>query len=251
MHVLLRIRLLRPAAPTATAGWPEEVRPSCSFFPGLLSPRRRVRLRKRWSPQQTARAGCRGHPFREDRRVVEGIIYRSRTGIAWRDLPWELFGPWQTVWKRHRRYEDHSLSWSPAGNATTARCCTVWSRTSASPGSAAAVPAPVRLQGTKHRGTLLREEQAMAGHRHPLRQARHHLPRRPPRLPRMEIGDTLTTERQRELTEPNRRAIGASSNGRAAIQAPTMRSIDALNIQNPVQFSASAVGSLEPWAAYM
>ena len=31
--------------------------------------------------------------------VVEGIIYRYRVGIPWRDLP-ECFGPWQTVWKR-------------------------------------------------------------------------------------------------------------------------------------------------------
>jgi transposase len=48
--------------------------------------------------------GRRGHPFGNDRRVVEGIIFRYRTGIPWRDLPREQFGPWQTVWKRHRRY---------------------------------------------------------------------------------------------------------------------------------------------------
>jgi len=35
--------------------------------------------------------------------VVEGIVYRYRTGIPWRDLPAE-FGPWQTVWKRHHRF---------------------------------------------------------------------------------------------------------------------------------------------------
>ena len=46
--------------------------------------------------------GKRGKPFRDHRQVVEGIIYRYRTGVAWRDLP-EEFGPWQTVWKRHRR----------------------------------------------------------------------------------------------------------------------------------------------------
>ena len=46
--------------------------------------------------------GKRGRPFRDHRQVVEGIIYRYRTGIAWRDVPSE-FGPWQTVWKRHRR----------------------------------------------------------------------------------------------------------------------------------------------------
>lgn len=31
-------------------------------------------------------------------------MYRYRTGIPWRDLPREAFGPWRTVWKRHRRY---------------------------------------------------------------------------------------------------------------------------------------------------
>lgn len=34
--------------------------------------------------------------------MVEGIIYRYRCGIAWRDLP-AVFGPWQTVWRWHRR----------------------------------------------------------------------------------------------------------------------------------------------------
>lgn len=47
--------------------------------------------------------GQRGRPFRDHRQVIEGIIYRLRTGVAWRDLP-ASFGPWQTVWKRHRRF---------------------------------------------------------------------------------------------------------------------------------------------------
>ncbi|MCM3506475.1 IS5 family transposase [Curtobacterium sp. ODYSSEY 48 V2] len=46
--------------------------------------------------------GKRGRPFADARSMVEGIVYRYRTGIAWRDLP-EVFGPWQTVWKWHRR----------------------------------------------------------------------------------------------------------------------------------------------------
>jgi transposase len=44
-----------------------------------------------------------GRPMRDHRQVVEGVIYRYRCGIAWRDLPGS-FGPWQTVWKRHRRF---------------------------------------------------------------------------------------------------------------------------------------------------
>jgi transposase len=47
--------------------------------------------------------GRRGRPWRDHRQVLEGIIYRFRTGIAWRDLP-EEFGPWQTVWERHQTF---------------------------------------------------------------------------------------------------------------------------------------------------
>lgn len=34
--------------------------------------------------------------------MVEGIIYRYRTGIPWRDVP-EVYGPWPTVWTWHKR----------------------------------------------------------------------------------------------------------------------------------------------------
>lgn len=46
--------------------------------------------------------GRRGRPYSDARQVVEGIIYRYRTGIAWRDVP-TVFGPWQTLWTWHRR----------------------------------------------------------------------------------------------------------------------------------------------------
>lgn len=55
-------------------------------------------------PLLPTNVGRQGRPFGDHRRVVEGIAYRYRTGIPWRDLPREEFGPWQTVWKRHRRY---------------------------------------------------------------------------------------------------------------------------------------------------
>jgi putative transposase len=48
-------------------------------------------------------AGRRGRPWRDHRWVLEAIAWRFRTGCPWRDLPAE-FGPWQTVWKRHRRW---------------------------------------------------------------------------------------------------------------------------------------------------
>lgn len=59
---------------------------------------------ERIEPLLPSNSGRRGHPFWDNRKVVEGIIYRYRTGIPWRDLPREHFGSWKTVWKRHRRY---------------------------------------------------------------------------------------------------------------------------------------------------
>jgi transposase len=57
----------------------------------------------RIEPLMPCSDGQRGRPFRAHRRVVEGIIFRYRAGLPWRDLPVE-FGLWQTVWKRHRRF---------------------------------------------------------------------------------------------------------------------------------------------------
>ena len=47
--------------------------------------------------------GCRGRRWRDHRQVLEAIAWRFRTGAPWRDVPAE-FGPWQTLWKRHRRW---------------------------------------------------------------------------------------------------------------------------------------------------
>lgn len=55
------------------------------------------------APLFPPRAGRRGRPWADHRTILEGIIWRYRTGSPWRDLPAE-FGPWQTVWKRHFRY---------------------------------------------------------------------------------------------------------------------------------------------------
>ena len=68
--------------------------------------RERVLTDDQWariSPLMPCSDGQKSRPFRDHRQVVEGIVYRLRTGIAWRDLP-ASFGPWQTVWKRHHRF---------------------------------------------------------------------------------------------------------------------------------------------------
>ncbi|WTO33027.1 transposase [Streptomyces achromogenes] len=44
-----------------------------------------------------------GRPRVAGRQVINGMVYKIRTGISWRDLP-ERYGPWQTVYTRFHRY---------------------------------------------------------------------------------------------------------------------------------------------------
>lgn len=48
-------------------------------------------------------AGQRGGRWNDHRITINGVLYRARTGLPWRDLL-ERFGPWITVYKRHRRW---------------------------------------------------------------------------------------------------------------------------------------------------
>ncbi|MEU9106068.1 IS5 family transposase [Streptomyces xanthophaeus] len=45
----------------------------------------------------------RGGRWQCHRRVINGILFRQRTGLPWRDLP-PQFGKWKTVHDRHRRW---------------------------------------------------------------------------------------------------------------------------------------------------
>ncbi len=44
----------------------------------------------------------RGRKRLDDRRVLNGIVWKFRTGTAWRDVP-ERYGPWATLHRRFRR----------------------------------------------------------------------------------------------------------------------------------------------------
>ena len=44
-----------------------------------------------------------GRPRKDDRQVVNGILWVLRTGAPWRDLP-ERYGPWPTVYSRFQRW---------------------------------------------------------------------------------------------------------------------------------------------------
>src|SRR5256885_16779740 len=43
-----------------------------------------------------------GRPRHDDRRMLNGILWKLATGVPWRDLP-ERYGPWQTGYTRFRR----------------------------------------------------------------------------------------------------------------------------------------------------
>jgi transposase len=45
----------------------------------------------------------RGRPALPHRPIVNGILWRDRTGAPWRDLP-ERYGAWKTVYSRFRRW---------------------------------------------------------------------------------------------------------------------------------------------------
>ncbi|WP_399173036.1 IS5 family transposase [Streptomyces sp. PanSC19] len=63
---------------------------------GALSDAEWARLRP-FLPVSNGRCGR----WRDHRQAIDGILHRVRTGVQWRDLP-ERFGPWKTVYERHR-----------------------------------------------------------------------------------------------------------------------------------------------------
>jgi transposase len=47
----------------------------------------------------------RGRRWRDHRQVINGILWRLRTGSPWRDVP-ERYGPWQTCHERWKRWDE-------------------------------------------------------------------------------------------------------------------------------------------------
>ena len=55
----------------------------------------------RLAPLLPARKG--GKRRKDDRLVINGILWKLATGAPWRDVP-ERYGPWQSVYTRFRRW---------------------------------------------------------------------------------------------------------------------------------------------------
>lgn len=58
---------------------------------------------ERLEPLLPDRTPCRGGRWVDHRPVVNGVLWRTRTGCPWRDLP-ACYGSWKTVYSRHRRW---------------------------------------------------------------------------------------------------------------------------------------------------
>jgi len=47
--------------------------------------------------------GRRGKQWKDHRQVLNGVLWKIRTGVPWRDLP-KRYGPWQTCYDRFVRW---------------------------------------------------------------------------------------------------------------------------------------------------
>ena len=54
------------------------------------------------------RSGRRGHPYKDHRTVINGILWVDRTGAPWADMP-ERYGPHQTCYDRLVRWQRSGL----------------------------------------------------------------------------------------------------------------------------------------------
>ena len=97
-----------------------------------------------------------GKRRKDDRLVINGILWKLATGAPWRDVP-ERYGPWQSVYTRFRR-------WTRAG---------VWDRMLAAVQRQA--DAAGQLDWTVHfvDGTVIRAHQHAAGAKGGIRRPRH------------------------------------------------------------------------------
>ena len=49
--------------------------------------------------------GMRGRPRKDDRNMLNGMLWTARSGARWREMP-EAYGPWQPVYARFAKWRD-------------------------------------------------------------------------------------------------------------------------------------------------
>jgi transposase len=135
----------------------------------------------RIAPLMSSSGGQRGRPFRDHRQVLEGIVFPYRAGISWRDLP-ACFGPWQTVWKRHRRLSSDGtwdrihtrlLAEADAAERSTGR--SRWTPRSTAPTSTARTWPGTQGAGSNYKNLQIEPDHGLGRSRGGLSTKVHHL----------------------------------------------------------------------------
>ncbi len=56
-------------------------------------------------PEKTGKPG---RPSKDNRTMLNGMVWIARSGAPWRDLP-ERYGPWNSVYSRFRKWIDDGI----------------------------------------------------------------------------------------------------------------------------------------------
>ena len=64
---------------------------------------------ERLAPLLPAMTSQQGGRWRDHRQVLNGILFRTRTGVPWRDLP-ERYGPWEVERLMNRRKQFRAVA---------------------------------------------------------------------------------------------------------------------------------------------
>lgn len=51
------------------------------------------------------RTGQRSRPRKDDRKMLNGMLWIARSGAQWRERP-EVYGPWQSVYAQFAKWQD-------------------------------------------------------------------------------------------------------------------------------------------------
>ncbi len=54
------------------------------------------------------RTGKRGRPGKDNRVMLNGMLWVARSGAQWRELP-EAYGPWQSIYARFAKWRDNGV----------------------------------------------------------------------------------------------------------------------------------------------
>ena len=63
------------------------------------------RIQPQLPPERT---GKKGRPRKDDRTMLNGMLWMNHSGAQWRQLP-QCYGPWQSVYARFAKWRDDGL----------------------------------------------------------------------------------------------------------------------------------------------